>query len=381
MKCLIVYHSGASFNARKIFEAFTHHPSVELTVIVPQKVAVPTGKYTKRFLVAKKEKQEYELLTVPLRDPYNYRRGFEINLLFNAMRKIRPDIIHIFDELTSRYLFQVTWLSRLIWPSPKVLFYGFENMPFRLSRRAKLKWNLTWLKLAGGAVANSEALNNIRKAGFPQNRPLERIFWGIPTDVFKPMDKQKLRAKFNLDCDYIVGFVGQLIPEKGVRVFLAALCHLPKNVHGLIVGDGPLRAELELLAMSAKLKDRVHFVGVAPQFDVPKYINCMDVIAVPSLTMPCWKEQYGRVIAEALACGIPVVASDSGAIPEVAGHAALVVKEGDSVALASTLHSVLFSDSIRESLSQVGLERARAELSTDVFVKNLLRLYQRVMSR
>jgi glycosyltransferase involved in cell wall biosynthesis len=68
--------------------------------------------------------------------------------------------------------------------------------------------------MAGGAAANSEALENLKRAGFPKNRPVERIFWGITTDMFKPMDGPDLKKEPGLDCEHIVGFVGRHVPEK-----------------------------------------------------------------------------------------------------------------------------------------------------------------------
>jgi glycosyltransferase involved in cell wall biosynthesis len=117
-----------------------------------------------------------------------------------------------------------------------------------------------------------------------------------------------------------------------------------------------------------------------PQKDLALYINCMDVLALPSLTAPAWKEQYGRVIAEAFACGVPVVGSDSGATPEVAGDAGVIVKEGDSAALAEALRSVLFDGDMASQLRQRALARARNELSASVMAQRLDRLYRSVLN-
>jgi glycosyltransferase involved in cell wall biosynthesis len=105
----------------------------------------------------------------------------------------------------------------------------------------------------------------------------------------------------------------------------------------------------------------------------------MDVITLPSLTTAHWKEQYGRVIAEAMACGVPVVGSDSGAIPEVIGTSGLVVPEGDPVALGDALHRLLSSAEAREGLRAEGLKRVVEELSVQAMSERLWQLYGRVL--
>jgi glycosyltransferase involved in cell wall biosynthesis len=156
----------------------------------------------------------YRLIPIPLRNPSKYGEGFESLPLRQLIKQTKPDIIHVLDEPISGYLFQVVWQKVMVSPRSKVLFYGFENRPFRLRKHYYMVWRLTWGQMAGGAAANSEALENLKRAGFPQNRPLERIFWDITTDMFKPMDDLALKKELGLDCEHIVGFVGRLVPEK-----------------------------------------------------------------------------------------------------------------------------------------------------------------------
>jgi glycosyltransferase involved in cell wall biosynthesis len=110
-----------------------------------------------------------------------------------------------------------------------------------------------------------------------------------------------------------------------------------------------------------------------------RFLNCMDVLAVPSLTTPTWKEQYGRIIAEAMACGVTVVGSDSGAIPEVIESAGIVVPENSSDDLAEAMRTVIDDASARAAFEAGGLERARQHLSTTAMAANLLRFYDRVL--
>jgi len=107
----------------------------------------------------------------------------------------------------------------------------------------------------------------------------------------------------------------------------------------------------------------------------------MDVLALPSLTTEHWKEQYGRVIGEAMACGLPVVGSDSGAIPEVIGGAGMVFREADVLDLVRALEEALFDSETRTRIIKEGLYRAQHELSIDAMAGRLLDFYSRLLEK
>lgn len=382
MNVLIVYHAGAAAGARAIYRALVKTGRIDLTVVVPAKVRTDRVYDPSGWLSIEREERVdgYRLLPAPLLNPLNYGDGFELGHLRRVIRDTQPAIIHVLDEPRSHYLFQVVWSKLLVSPRSRVLFYGFENRRSRLTFKSRVKWGLTWGRLAGGNAANNEVFENLRRAGFPMSRPLERIFWGIPTEIFRPMgDCGAQKKELGLDCEHIVGFVGRLIPEKGLSLLLASLQRLPSNVHCVVIGSGPMRAELELWGSLPGLKDRVHLYDVMPPEQIARYMNCMDVLAVPSFSVPQWKEQYGRVIAEAMACGVPVVGSDSGAIPEVIGSSGIVVPESNVVELARALARIISEPGVRAELGERSLRRAEEELSVDAMARRLAAFYERVL--
>lgn len=378
---LIVYHAGAAATARPLYPALVKGGEFAVTVAVPTRLRVHPVYDPRGWLAVDREetREGYRLVPVPLRDPSDYWRGFEAQPLRRLMAETRPDIIHVLDEPTSGCVFQVAWHHLAASRRSKVLFYGFDNLPFQLSRRSAWKWRLTWGRMAGGAAANSEALDNVKRAGFPSDRPLERIFWGVAADAVTPADGASPQPEPDAAQKDAVGFVGRLVPEKGVHVLLAALQQLPATVCGLIVGDGPLRSDLEAQADRLELKGRVHFTGVVGPAAVKACMRRMRVLAVPSLTTPRWKEQYGRVIAEGMWHGVPVIGSDSGAIPEVVGRAGIIVPENEPRALAQAVGRVLFDDDLRNGLIRLGRQRAQEELSMDAMAARLVALYGRIL--
>ncbi len=143
----------------------------------------------------------------------------------------------------------------------------------------------------------------------------------------------------------------------------------------MIAGDGAEREALEKLARERGVDRRLTFTGVLTPPDAEALIGALDVLALPSRTRPNWAEQFGRVIIEAMASEVPVVASNSGSIAVVAGDDAILVPEGDASALAAGLAAAL--DPARAAtLRSGGLKRVRERYTVDVAADALYRSLQ-----
>jgi glycosyltransferase involved in cell wall biosynthesis len=127
-----------------------------------------------------------------------------------------------------------------------------------------------------------------------------------------------------------------------------------------LVGSGPEEERLRRLADRLGLGGRVLFAGAVPQAEALERIRSYDVLVVPSRTTPSWKEQFGRVAAQALAAGTAVVASSSGSLPELLGGAGELVPEGDPNALRDSLRRLLGDPTRLDELTARGRERADA---------------------
>ena len=173
----------------------------------------------------------------------------------------------------------------------------------------------------------------------------------------------ELRTRLGLGA-FVVGYVGALIEAKGLLDLAQALTQLDGKWSALFVGDGPLRHDLQAFFDRQGLSAHTHLVGYVPHGNVSPYVNCMDVLVLPSRTTPTWKEQFGLVLAEAMLSGVAVVGSDSGAIPEVIGDAGLIFPEGDVSALAACLQRLHDDPALRCELAERGRQRALRRFST-----------------
>ena len=155
---------------------------------------------------------------------------------------------------------------------------------------------------------------------------------------------------------------------------LAALTQLPESFKCLLAGGGDEESELRLLCQLSAIRSRVHYLGVLEKDRLWNFYRRLDVFVLPSLTTARWTEQFGFVLAEAMACGVPIIGSNSGAIPEVIGDCGIVVQENDSKALAEAIVSLADDSELREKYIACGLERFEREFTVKAYAEKIAAL-------
>jgi glycosyltransferase involved in cell wall biosynthesis len=172
---------------------------------------------------------------------------------------------------------------------------------------------------------------------------------------------------------FTVGYAGRLVERKGLDDLLAAVRTLEAPVEMLLIGNGEIRDRLEGQAIPGS---RLRVLDGLTHDQMASGYAQLDVLVVPSHTTPTWKEQFGRVIVEALWCGVPVVGSDSGEIPWLIGltGGGLVFPEGDVEALAGALNRLRHSAQLREQLASTGREAVERLFSVAAATDRLERM-------
>jgi glycosyltransferase involved in cell wall biosynthesis len=168
----------------------------------------------------------------------------------------------------------------------------------------------------------------------------------------------------------VIGYLGRFTPEKGLDDLCDALGGLRSRWHALFVGGGELQGSLE--RFRDQYAGRVHIANGVSHADVPRWLNAMTVLCAPSRTTESWREQFGRMLIEAMSCGVPVVATASGEMPHVVGDAARVVAERDPAALAEALEALATDEGARSRLSAAGIARARERFAWPVVARQHL---------
>ncbi|HYY10997.1 MAG TPA: glycosyltransferase family 4 protein [Kineosporiaceae bacterium] len=172
-----------------------------------------------------------------------------------------------------------------------------------------------------------------------------------------------------------IGYVGRLHPQKSVDVVVRALPLLDADAHLVVAGEGPDRPKLERLVDELGLRSRVTFLGLVPHDDVPALLREVDVAVLPSRY-----EELGTAIVEAMACGVPVVASRTGGIPDVVrdGVNGLLAEPGDVPATAAALRRVLADPHLRRRLGECG-RRSAQDHRWDVLAERVHDVYTSVL--
>lgn len=213
-------------------------------------------------------------------------------------------------------------------------------------------------------------------------KPHRIIPLGLDLEIIRPDLIAGARTRRQLDwCNSetpVIGFLGRFTPEKGILFLMRVLDRLPRPWCALFVGGGPL--EDSLRSWAATHQGRVRVVTKVPHDQVPAYLNAMDVLCAPSQTTAVWREQLGRMVIEAFACGVPVVASDSGEIPYVVCDAGVVVDETNEDGWVQAVADLLDSPRRRAELASRGLERAHAIFAWPAIARQHLDFFDELLN-
>ena len=314
--------------------------------------------------------QGYQLETLPIRLNGSFHlhhyRG-----LGRRLRDFRPDIVHIDEEPYNAAAWQALIYARRA--GAKSLFFSWQNINRRYP--PPFSWGEKWLlrRVDFGLAGTQSAAQVWRDKGY--SGPLAVIpQFGTDPDLFAPPPTPGPARPFT------IGYVGRLVEEKGLHLLLEAAARLPGDWRLSLLGGGPLLDNLRQTATRSGIGDRVSFGGLVNSVEMPARYHDFDALALPSLTRSNWKEQFGRVLVEAMASGVPVVGSDSGAIPGVIGDAGLVVPEGDVESLAAALARLQADSELRARLSAAGRQRVLDCFTHEQVAAATVAVYQEMLT-
>jgi len=345
--------------AQRQLEVLAALPDVDLTLITPRGWRSKDGhdltfvpRYTTGYGV-----RPVDLLLGGRYHLFLYRG------LARVLHEVQPDILHIDEEPYNPAAAHAQLVaSRLRIPTVQVTLQN-------IYRRTPLPWS--WIERYNFRqadhiiAANAEAEMVLRRKGY-RGQSSVRYIYGVDPDIYIP----QLRAP-RQDDHIMVGYVGRQLFDKGLGVLLDALAHLPERYRARLIGIGPDREELQKRAAALGLTDRVEFASGVPTSEIPRVMSEFDLFVLPSLTRPNWKEQFGRVLIEAMSCGVPVIGSDSGEIPHVVADAGIIAPEGDAAALADAIARLGEHPDLRAEYAQ----RARAHVLANHTLEQVARRF------
>ncbi|MFK3979306.1 glycosyltransferase family 4 protein [Micromonospora sp. NPDC050397] len=360
-----------------LFAALCDRPEVTLTVLAAD-VSAPTHRALDR-LARQRPNLRYHLVPHLLGED---RTGHMASVLFRPgtgrlLGGQRPDVVHVIGEAAYLTTWQAIRMRQRYWAGTPITLYAAQNIvmrfpvPFpRLERQA-------YDTVDHAFPITPAALGVLRAKGYRGAATIVPL--GVDTALFRPRASPRPSSE-----RFTVGFVGRLEPHKGVRDLLRAVDLLDCDL--LAVGGGSLRPEIERLADSRPGRVRLH--GWTDHADLPRLLSRMDVLVLPSIeviqrNLVRWigiplREQFGRVLVEAMACGVPVVGSDVGEIPYVIGTAGLTYPAGDVLALTDRLARLRDNRDFAQRLATQGVSRATTEFSWTGTADSMCRVWRQL---
>ncbi|MGW4462649.1 glycosyltransferase family 4 protein [Micromonospora sp. NPDC004704] len=359
----------------ELFAALCDRPEVTLTVLAAD-VSASTHRRLDR-LARLRPNLRYHLVSHLLGE---HRTGHLASGLFRPGTGRRlggrhPDVVHVIGEATYLTTWQAIRMRQRHWPTAPLTLYAAQNVVTRFPVPLPRLERQAYDSIDHAFPITPAALGVLRARGY--RGPATIVPLGVDTALFRPRPAARPQAR-----RFTVGFVGRLEPYKGVHDLLRAVDLLDCDL--LAVGGGSLYPEIERTA--ARRPGRISLAGWTDHADLPELLSRMDVLVLPSIEVirrgPLrWtgvpqREQFGRVLLEAMACGVPVVGSEVGEIPYVIGSAGLTYPAGDVVALADRLAALRDHPDLARQLAGRGLRRATDEFSWAGTADGMYRVWQ-----
>jgi glycosyltransferase involved in cell wall biosynthesis len=369
MKLVMLSKALVSGAYQKKLEELARLPGVELLALVPpawREPGVGLLPLERRFTAG------YRLEVLPI--ALNGRHHLHwYPTLGRVLRRVRPDVLHIDEEAFNLATFLALRAGRAV--GARCCFYNWANNPRRYPPPFGWFEQYAFRHAAHALAGNQEAAALMRSHGYRGPVTVLPQF-GVDPELFAPRAQPAERpAGAAL---FTVGYLGRLVAAKGVLDLLEALAGLPPTVRLRLVGSGELRPRIEQRARELGLGGRVSVQPAVPSTEVPDVLHTLDVLVLPSHTTPSWKEQFGRVLVEAMSCGVPVVGSSSGEIPNVIGSAGLVYPEGNIAALRHTLLLLLHQEALRNALRERGRARVLQQYTQAALARQYYMVYQQM---
>lgn len=390
MKILVVSHTYiVDLNCEKFKALAALEPGLEVTIVVPKRWR-PGG--VQNRIIEAHFRQEGSFRVVPIA---NFSQNNQGLLCFGAeliqlLRQFRPDIIQVEQGSKALAYAQLITLNRLLGLNAKNLFFTWWNLPYDLKLPVSALEAYNLHHTHGLISGNQDGANILRQRGY--QGPIQVMpQLGVDQSLFRPQPQPELAAQLGIQPDeFVVGFVGRFVPEKGLLTLYNALASIGQTHKWkwLLLGRGPLQQTLIKKATAAGLAERLVWIESVPHADVPRYINLMNTLVLPSqsteqfktLTSVGWKEQFGHVLIEAMACQVPVIGSDSGEIPHVIADVGLVFPEGDVAALQACLVQLMIQPKIAADLGKQGHSRVLAHYTNLALAQQQLNFYRSLVA-
>jgi glycosyltransferase involved in cell wall biosynthesis len=284
--------------------------------------------------------------------------------LRRLLREFRPDIVQLEEEPWTRAAARTAADARKL----KVPFVAHTRHAPELPLGARLRRRSVLTRAAGVLAENPIVAAELARA-FPDKR--RAIIPQVGVTLPPPLAREASGI-------FTLGTFGRVVPELGLETLLRACVRLARPWRLLVAGTGSAQIELEALADRLGIAARVEWLGALPAEDRDRLYPQLDCFVLPSRESDDRIETLGLPVLKAMAHGIPVIVSRTGALPSTVGDAGIVLDSDDPDALAEAIERIAADASHRGALSRSGRQRAMVEFSNEVLARRTLEFWRSV---
>lgn len=360
MKLLVVGHTYVtSFSQAKYVAMKKLEPGLRLRLIVPHEVPHMFMNYKPEIHAGLEPEEVVPLPTILNKSHMTYI--LDPARLAALMKTFNPHHIHIEEDPHSLAGVEAVFLASRVCRQATISLFVWDNLartpsfPLNVIKAVFSRYSFARCELVVCGNADGQRLLIDAKGFTGASLVLPQV--GLDPDEYMvplALNLADLLAKRN-DAP-LIGFLGRMVPEKGVLLLLEALLRLQGlKWRLLLVGNGPLKETIRN-QWRKKLGDRLIMLDAVPHNVVSQYLRSLDVFVLPSYSTATWKEQFGLTLAQAMLAGVACIGSSCGAIPDVLGTCGLIFRERDVDDLAYSLKRMLQSEVLRRQLG----DKARA---------------------
>lgn len=289
------------------------------------------------------------------------------------------DVVHCWEE---PYVAAAAQIARRVPAAAQFVPATFQNIAKRYPVPVRMMERRVMARADGWIAFGETVYETLRDRPGYASKPGRIINPGVDICAFRPDSEARRHTRERLGWtleEAVVGFTGRFVEEKGIDTLLSAFSQSTPSWNLLVVGGGALGGEIE--AVRREHPTRVRVVTDVSHDDVPDYLNAMDLLCAPSRTTAGWREQFGRMLIEAMACGVPVIAGDSGEIPHVLGGAGVLIPTDDPALWRREIDRLVDEPSTRAELAARGLERVRSKFAWSTVARAHLDFFEELPAR
>ena len=385
MKILVASHTYiVDLNCEKFRTLAQLNPNIEVTIVVPKKWK-PGGVQNK--VIETKPRSEGNFKVVPISNFSENNQGlltFGIDII-KLLQEFTPQIIQVEQGVKSFAYAQLITLNKWLNLRAKNVFFTWWNLPYESKFPVSYLEQYNLSNTHGLVAGNQDAADILWDHGYDQAVTVMPQL-GVDERLFSPKKQLDLAKQLGIkEEDFMIGFVGRFVEEKGILTLLKAVQSLPeKQWKLLLLGRGELKDQIIKESQKNGIEDKIIIVESVAHDQVPQYINLMNVLVLPSettykfktLTAVGWKEQFGHVLIEAMACKVPVIGSNSGEIPNVIKDAGMIFPEADASVLQNCLSQLILNPVLATELAEKGYQRVLENYTNKALAKKTLNFYQ-----